>query len=101
MRKVEHEVEGKKYLVSLPEGADNVDLGIELGPPNFTDSLELPEPFATKLHNQMFDRGLFTLDDLRRRSREVQAALQSALRLDAATIINAYAEAEKENLPFD
>ena len=101
MRKVENKVKGKKYLVSLPEGADNVDLGIDLGPPNFTGSLDLPEPFATKLHNQMYDRGLFTLDDLRRRPREVQAALQSALRLDAATIVNAYAEAEKENLPFD
>ena len=31
---------------------------------------------------------------------EVQAALQSALRLDAARIVTAFSEAEKENLPF-
>ena len=99
MKRVEHTVEGRKYLVSLPEDSDNLDLGIVIGPPSFVDDLELPEPFATKLHNQMYDRGFFTLDNLRRRPNEVQAALQSALRLDAARIVNAYAEAEKETLP--
>ena len=101
MKPVQFEKEGKKYLVVLPEGVDNVDLGIPLGPPNFTEELELPEPFATRLHNQMFDRGLLSLDDLRRRPKEVQAALQSAFKLDAARIVNAYHEAEKETLPFE
>jgi len=96
MRKVEYERAGKKYLVDLPEGIENVDLGIPIGPPDFVEILNIPEPFATKLHNEMFKRGLFRHDDLRRRPREVQAALQSALKLDAATIVNAYYEAEKE-----
>ena len=101
MKKVEHEVKGRKYLVELPEDSDNTDLGIMIGPPDFVDELNLPEPFATKLHNQMFSRGLFSLADLRRRPAEVQAALQSAFKLDAATIVNAYHEAEKETLPFN
>jgi hypothetical protein len=65
------------------------------------DELGIPEPVATRLHNQLFDRGLFTLSDLRHRSNEIQAALQSAFRLDAAGIVTAYAEAEKETLPFE
>ncbi len=101
MTKREFEVKGKKYLVELPEGVENINLGIHLGPPDITDTLGIPEPFATRLHNQLFDRGLFTLKDLQRRPKEVQAALQSALRLDAATIVTAYAEAEKETLPFE
>lgn len=101
MRKVIHEVDGRKYIVLLPEGADNPDLGIPYGPPPFVDDLELPEPFATRLHNQMFNRSLFSLNDLRQRPREVQAALQAVFRMDAATILDAYAKAEKETLPFE
>lgn len=99
MRKVEYERQGRKFLVMLPEGVDNVDLGIPVGPPEFLDFLDMPEPFATRLHNQMFDRKLFTLRDLQKRSNEVQAALQSAFRIDVASIVQAYHESEKETLP--
>lgn len=101
MKQVEHEVDGKKYKIILPTGSEDPDLGIPVGPPNFTEELELPEPFATRLHNQMFDRGFFTLKDIQKRSREVQAALQAALRIDTARILDAYDKAEKETLPFE
>ena len=101
MIKKEFEVKGKKYLVALPNGVENINLGIPIGPPDITDELELPEPIATRLHNQFFDRGLFSLKDLQRKPNEAQAAIQSALRLDAARIVTAFAEAEKENLPFE
>lgn len=100
MIKKEFEVKGRKYLVGLPEGVENINLGIPLGPPDIMDDLGIPEPMATRLHNQLFARKLFTLVDIRRRPSEVQAAIQSALRLDAARIVTAYAEAEKETLPF-
>ena len=101
MIKKEFEVKGRKYLVALPEGVENINLGIPLGPPDIMDELGISEPTATRLHNQLFDRKLFTLKDLQRRPNEIQAAIQSALRLDAARIVTAYAEAEKENLPFE
>lgn len=100
MRKVEFEKGGRKYLTMLPEGVENVDLGVLIGPPEFVDYLGLPEPFATRLHNQMFARKLFTLSDLQKRSQEIQAALQSAFRVDVASIMTAYKEAEQETF-FD
>jgi len=101
MIKKEFEIDGRKFLIGLPEGVEDVNLGINFGPPDIMDILELPEPIATRLHNQLFNRGLLNLKELQRRPAEVQAALQSALRLDAARIITAFSEAEKENLPFD
>jgi len=101
MKKIDHEIDGRKYKILLPTGSEDPDLGIMIGPPAFVDELGLPEPFATRLHNQMFDRGLLTLADVQRKSREIQAALQSAFRVDAARIIDAYNKAEKETLPFE
>jgi hypothetical protein len=101
MRKVEYEVNGRKFLTMLPEGVDNVDLGVPIGPPEFTDFLNLPEPFATRLHNQFFNRKLFTLQDLQKRPQEIQAALMSAMRVDMSTIMRAYKEAEQETIPFE
>jgi len=101
MKQIDHEINGRKYKILLPTGSENPDLGILVGPPNFVDELGLPEPFATRLHNQMFNRGLFTLADAQKKSKEIQAALQSALRVDAARIIDAYNQAEKETLPFE
>jgi hypothetical protein len=101
MIKKEFEVGGRKFLIGLPEGVNDVNLGINFGPPDIMDELEIPEPIATRLHNQLFNRGLLTLLDIQRKPAEVQAALQSALKLDAARIVTAYANAEKENLPFD
>jgi len=100
MIKKEFEVDGRKFLVGLPDGVEDVNLGIPMGPPDIMDALELPEQIATRLHNQLYNRSLLTLADIQRRPAEVQAALQSALRLDAARIVAAFAEAEKENLPF-
>jgi len=101
MIKKEFEVKGKKYLVALPEGVENINLGIPLGPPDIMGELGIPEPLATRLHNQLFDRGLFSLDDVKKKPNDVQAALQTALRIDAARILTAYAESEKETLPFE
>lgn len=101
MREKEYEKNDRKYKVALPEGVENIDLGIPVGPPNVVDEIGLPEPMATRLHNQLYNRGLYSLAEVQKRPRELQAALQSALRLDAAKLMSAFAEAEKETLPFE
>ena len=101
MREKEYEKNGRKYKIALPEGVENIDLGIPIGPPNVVDEIGLPEPMATRLHNQLYNRGLYSLAEAQKRPRELQAALQSALQLDAARLMSAFQEAEKETLPFE
>ena len=84
----------------LPEGLDH-EAGTVLGPPDVVDLLDLPEEVATRLHNELFRRKLFTYKDVSKRPSEVQGALQKVLRLDAATISTAYHQYEKEALSIE
>lgn len=98
MRTVDYTDErGRKYRVKLPEGItdEQAELGIPIGPPDVVDYLEIPEPFATALHNQLFMRGLFTAKDIRASKNALQGAFMAAINADAARVYEAYVSLEK------
>jgi hypothetical protein len=71
---------------------------IPIGPPDgLVDSLNLPEPFATTLHNVLYQRGIFTFADAAR-PRALQGALQEALNLDVQRLAEAFSKFEKEEV---
>ena len=77
---------GRKYK-AVKEG----ELHIVIGPPEgLVDALELPEPFATKLHNVLYERGVLSYDDVRRKPQNLIGALQEALAIDQQRLSEAY-----------
>lgn len=85
---------GRKYE-ALVNGRD--DMRVIKGPPEgLVDSLGLPEPFATTLHNILYARRIFTTADIARDSRSLMGALQEALLLDVQRLTEAYFHYEKE-----
>lgn len=89
---------GRKLRVELPDGAPDTDapMGIVIGPLEVVDQMNLPEPFATRLHNALFDREIFRSIDIQRKPGAVQGAIQSALSLDTASIYEAFLTIEKQ-----
>ena len=88
---------GRWYKVELPDGEspDNAAMGVPIGPPDVVDFMEIPEPLATRLHNMLFERDLFTSQDVQRRPRDLQNALTSAFHADVAKFHEAYISLEK------
>ena len=82
---------GRFHSVLLPDGLLDSDasMGISLGPPSL-QSLGLPEETEIALHNQLFSRGIFTLQDAKRRRQDVMGAIQGALKLDVERILELY-----------
>jgi hypothetical protein len=67
-----------------------------IGPPEgLVDSLNLPEPFATNLHNVLFRRRIFTFTEASRGT-ALNGALQEALTLDAQRLTEAFLKFEKQ-----
>lgn len=98
MTQREIERNGRKYLAhvspDVPEGAYVV-----IGPPDgLVDELGLPEPFATTLHNILFDRKIFTYADASR-PKVMMGVLQETLGIDAQKIIEKFYLFEKESEP--
>ena len=94
MRRVRYEDDaGRLFMVELPDNASDADVkyGNPVGPPVL--DLGLAEDTAVRLHNELFFRGLFTLDDVKRHRVEVMRALQHALSLDVERIMEAYQNA--------
>lgn len=101
MRDVEYISErGRKYLVRLPDdvGDEHVKRGVFIGPPDIVDFLGLPDVIATRLHNELYNRKLYTRRDVERRASELTAALQSALKVDVQRLHTAYHEYEQDGL---
>lgn len=86
MDRVVHEIGGRKYS-ALTDGEGVI---IEGPPEGLVDEMGLPEPMATTLHNALFGRALFRYEDVVRRPRELQGALQEALQIDIQTLTEAY-----------
>lgn len=96
MRRVTHvDVAGRKSLVEVPDNApdSHAAYGVRVGPPSL-ESLGLPLALEVRLHNQLYDRGLLSLKQIRGRGQEIFAALQAAFRTDTATITNLYKEGD-------
>lgn len=93
MREISYENDGRWYRVRLPDTVPDSDAiyGIVVGPPDIT-SLGLPTDVATRLHNQLYSRHLFTLKEATSRSNELFAAWQAALRVNVQQLLNLYTE---------
>lgn len=93
METIEHtDAKGRKY-----EAMQDGEMMIIKGPPEgLVDTLDLPEPFATTLHNILYHRHLFTSADIARNPKELMGALQEALTLDVQRLMEAYFNYEKE-----
>jgi len=85
------EREGKKYKVIVPDDADpkTWEYGVVVGPPDFS---WLPPHIDARLHNELFNRNIIEYKDVISRVGEIQAALQSSLKIDQQLIIQAYRE---------
>jgi len=84
---------GRKY----DAWKDSDDKIIIIGPPEgLLDGLNLPEPFATNLHNALHARKLFNHRAVSRKPRLLQSALQEALFVDMQRLNEAYFLYEQE-----
>lgn len=93
MEYTEQVIGGRKYRAI----SDSTGNSIPIGPPEgLVDSLGVPEPFATNLHNILYARGLLTLQDVTRRPMELVGALQEAYTLDAQKLQEAYFKYSQE-----
>ncbi len=64
---------------------------IPIGPPlDLVDSLNLPEPFATNLHNALHARGLFNYAAVARNGAALSGALQEVLLIDVQVLTEAF-----------
>lgn len=98
MRQASYEdAKGRKWAVLLPDDATEADapMGIPLGPPSL-ESLDLPEEVEVRLHNQLFERRLFTVADIKARRQDIFGALQATLKVDIARIAALYTEEGKD-----
>lgn len=93
MEITEQVIGGRKYRAQ----ADGVGHAIIIGPPEgLVDDMKLPEPFATSLHNKLYERGLFTYRDVAKDPRQIQGALQEAMLLDVQKLTEAYFKYSQE-----
>lgn len=87
------DAQGRITMVLLPDDVPDNDayMGVPLGPPAL-DALGLPESVQTRLHNELFYRGLYNVIDIKRDPQAVASALMAALKVDAETIKSIYVE---------
>jgi len=98
MRQVDYEDErGRKYRVMLPWEVPESEAhkGVPIGPPDVVDELGLPEPFATNLHNQLFNQQLWNINIIRKRPNILFGVLQRVLKVDVHRLMEAYGQLEK------
>ena len=68
-----------------------------IGPPQgLVDDLDLPEPFATNLHNILYQRGLFSYSVVKKDAKNLLGALNEALRIDVQKLTAGFFKFEKE-----
>jgi hypothetical protein len=91
---------GRKWAVLLPEGVPDSDasMGVHLGPPSL-ESLGLPEEQEVRLHNQLFNRRIYTKQDARKRRQDIIGALFATFKVDAQRIVDLYEEEKSEPIP--
>lgn len=86
---------GRQYKV-LKDGTSQIPIG---PPEGLVDTLNIPEPFATNLHNALCRRGILSYEDVKTKQNALQGALQEAYTLDAQRLYQAYFEIQKEEVP--
>lgn len=89
LRTVEYvDPDGRSWLRGLPQGARDSDAarGVPIGPPSLA-SLGLPKDVEIRLHNQLYQRGIITANDARRRINEIPSAIAAAYRVDTQAVL--------------
>ena len=92
-REVSYEDEsGRKFAVLLPPGVPDEEArtGVLLGPIADLVEMGLPLALEVRLHNGLFSRRIFTLEDARLHPNEVYGSLMAALTIDAVKVIESY-----------
>lgn len=86
---------GRMRRAVLPDNVPDSEapLGMQIGPPDVVDYVGLPEPIATRLHNILHKRGLYSIKDVKRDSQALFSSLQLALRVDVQALMEAYVKA--------
>jgi hypothetical protein len=83
---------GRKY-----KAYQDGDKVLIIGPPeDLVDELGLPEDFATRLHNILFRRGIFSYEDAAGNHNNLLGALQEAYRLDVQKLSAALFDLSQE-----
>lgn len=94
MKKVTYtDPKGRKYLrlVENNQEEEMYQYGINIGPPeDIVDGLGFPDDLATELHNQLFQRQLWSIKEVRKNPRAIFAALQAVFGVNQQMIVNAY-----------
>lgn len=90
MEAKEIEIEGRKYMAYISPDEQS-GAHVIIGPPEgLVDAMGLPEPFATRLHNVLFDRKIFTYKDIVAGRSTAVGIMQYALGLDVQKLVEAY-----------
>ena len=98
MEKTEIEIEGRKYLALVSPESGTPGAMIIIGPPEgLVDGLGLPSETATRLHNILYSRRIFTYKDISRPGAAL-GALQEALNVDAQKLAEAFSAYETETV---
>jgi len=93
MEKTEYKDPANGRLYEALKDGDHV---IIVGPPEgLIDVLNLPEPFATNLHNALYSRHIYTFREAQNH-RGIQGALQEALQLDVQKLTELFLNYETE-----
>lgn len=98
MEQREIEIEMRKYLAYISPEAGTPGGMVIIGPPEgLVDTLGLPGEIATRLHNILYDRKLFTYRDISRPGAAL-GAVQEAFSVDAQKLAEAFAMFETETV---
>ena len=90
MEAKEIEIDGRKYMAYVSPDEQS-GAHVIIGPPEgLVDAMGLPEPFATRLHNILFDRRIFSYKDIVAGKNTAVGIMQEALSLDVQKLVEAY-----------
>lgn len=95
MQKIEHRdpLTGRLYE-ALSDGSALIIIG---PPEGLVDAMHLPEPFATNLHNSLYNRHVFTFREAQN-PKTIQGALQEALQIDVQKLTEIFLTYETEEV---
>lgn len=89
--------DGRKYKAYVSPDEQSGAFVI-IGPPeNMTDELGLPADIATKLHNVLYERGVFTYADAAKKNVLI-GVIQEVYLLEAQRLLEQFANYEKETV---
>lgn len=99
MKEKEHIINGRKYIVKFSPEDAQPGAFVTVGPPEgLVDDLGYPEPFATNLHNILYERHLFTYEEISKKGAAL-GAIQEAVQAEAYRLVEAFAQVHREPVP--